>query len=144
MAQHDPSNRKHPRYRCDFTGYLQILMPEVTFAPRSVYVQARDLSVGGCRLIAKGITPDLYRVMIREIRHCKLELDLQDQRVLNLRGRIVWMEFTPDEVRLAIAFQQLGADAEKLLADLLAAMSKSGRITEVEVTRPSTDLRPIE
>jgi hypothetical protein len=120
------------------------MMPEVTFAPRQIYVVAKDVSVGGCRLIAKGVTPDLYRVMIREIRHGKLELDLQDRRVLNLRGRIVWMEYAGDETRLAMAFQQLPLEAETLLSNLLVALKDSGQISEVEFTRPSVDLKPID
>ncbi|CAN5236351.1 hypothetical protein BH09SUM1_BH09SUM1_29040 [soil metagenome] len=141
---HEVANRKATRYSCNFSGYLQVLCPELTFTPKPLYVQAHDISRTGCRLATKAITPDFYRLLLQEIRHAKLELDLQDGRVLNLRGKIVWVEYREKISMVALSVNGLKESAQNDLDLLLDEMAAKGAITAVETSRPevSSDRNP--
>lgn len=117
-----------PRFACNYFGYMEVLFPEETFTPKSIYVQTVDISLSGCRLHTKSITRDIYRLMLVEQRHVRLTIDLTDRRVLRLKGRIVWIDFTPEQTALAIAFTGLSEADMEQLDSLLTELNGTGQI----------------
>lgn len=141
----DPNsgNRKMARYSCNYTAYLQIICPELTFTPRPIYVQAVDLSHTGCRIITKAINPDFYKLLMVEVRQINLEMDLKDGRHLALRGKLVWVEYREQHASLGISFHALGTKAEVDLAKLLEELRELGAIYEIPVSRPPTSISKV-
>lgn len=125
-----------PRYACNYFGYIEVLFPEETFTPKSLYVQVVDLSLSGCRLNTKSITRDLYRMMLLEQRHVRMTIDLTDRRVLRLKGRIVWIDYAEGQSSMAISFTGLSEVDEEQLSSLLKELHESGKILSLEDTRP--------
>lgn len=125
-----------PRYACNYFGYMEVLFPEETFTPRSLYVQMVDISLTGCRLHTKAITADLYRLMLVEQRHARLSIDLTDRRVLRLKGRIVWLDHGKEMTALALTFTGLSEADLAYLERLLSELNRSGQILSLEDTRP--------
>lgn len=125
-----------PRYACSYFGYMEVLFPEETFTPKSFYIQVVDLSLSGCRLHSKSITRDFFKLMLVEQRHVRLTVDLTDRRVLRLKGRIVWIDYGEEQTFLAISFTGLSKDDEDQLSLLLEELNATGKILNLEETRP--------
>lgn len=126
---HQPEHRKHPRYHCDFRGQMEVLLPEETFTPKPLSVVSHDISATGCRVSVPGLTRDFYRLLVQRLRDVHLELDLGDLRVMQLRGRLVWVEYGNSVTFLAIAFQGLKPEQVEEVEDLLRAFEAQGRVT---------------
>ncbi|MCC5876415.1 MAG: PilZ domain-containing protein [Candidatus Sumerlaeia bacterium] len=128
--------KRAPRYACNYFGYIEVLFPEETFTPKSLYVQVVDISLSGCRLNTKAITKDLYKLMLLEQRHVRMTIDLTDRRVLRLKGRIVWIDYSDAQSAMAISFTGLSDQDEDQLSGLLKELNSSGKILSLEDTRP--------
>jgi hypothetical protein len=135
-TQNPAASLRSPRYACNYFGYMEVLFPEETFTPRSIYVQMVDISLTGCRLHTKSITPDLYRLMLVEQRHVRLSIDLTDRRVLRLKGRIVWLDYGKELTALATTFTGLSEADLAYLERLLSELNRAGQILSLEDTRP--------
>ena len=134
---HDPLDRKSPRYVCDFSGHLEVICPELTFTPRSLRIQAQDLSESGCRLMATSISKDLYKNIVREVRPVTIELRLPDGRTLVLRGELVWSRFEEGSAAtLGISFNGLKRDSRQQLANLLQELNRVGAVRVAQSSRP--------
>ena len=133
--------KRSPRFACNYFGYMEVLFPEETFTPTSVYVQVVDLSLSGTRLHTRSITKDIYKLMLVEQRHVRLSIDLTDRRVLRLKGRIVWIDFGPEMTALAVSFTGLSSQDMDQLDKLLNDLNREGRILSLEDTRPGVSLR---
>lgn len=136
MSEERSDIDRAPRFACNYFGYMEVLFPEETFTPKSLYVQTVDISLSGCRLHTKSITPDIYRLMLVEQRHVRLTIDLTDRRVLRLKGRIVWIDYDAEQSALAIAFTGLSDEDTQQLDNLLMELNQSGQILSLEDTRP--------
>lgn len=143
-ADHTPANRRALRYGCQLPGYVDILTPELTFSPKNIHVIAEDFSRTGCRLISKQIPRDYYRIIIQEVRHVKMEIDLLDGRMLKLRGKLVWIDMQKDQASLGVMFNDLPSENQDALEAVLAELAVKGTIHEVSASRPSIDLSMLE
>jgi hypothetical protein len=124
-------------YACQLSGYLDLLVPEIDFGPITHYVQAIQLSCEETLIRSKPLSERMVSALRAERRHCQIQLDLTDRRVLTLRGRIVWMAIGAHSITLQVEHytesDRLGGDVRSILAGLAA----SGTICSLAETNRS-------
>ncbi|MDX2176821.1 MAG: PilZ domain-containing protein [Candidatus Sumerlaeia bacterium] len=133
---HVIANRRTPRYTCSFPVVLEVLMPEATFTPKPLRGTMLDVSLTGGRVLTAGLSPDLHTMLLREVRHAKIEVDLQDGRALLLKGRLVWFDRRNGESFVGMQFNPLNDKNTAELRRLLEDLAERGSILNVEIPRP--------
>lgn len=125
---HD-DRRSEPRYRFPIPVRVYLLFPEETFSIREAAGVSADISTSGCRLRVDELDKQVYVMLLRAVRHTKLVFDFGDRGPIEVRGRIVWLDYhdsrrgekshcflgvhfekTPDNYREAIEALVAGAE----------------------------------
>ncbi len=91
-AAHD-DRRTEPRYRFPIPVRVYLLFPEETFSVRETSGVSSDISSSGCRLRVDELDKQIYVMLLRAVRHTKLVFDFGEQGHVEVRGRIVWLDY---------------------------------------------------
>ena len=89
---HD-DRRSEPRYRFPLSVRVYLLFPEETFSIREVAGLSTDISTSGCRLRVDELDKQIYVMLLRAVRHTKLVFNFDDHGQIEVRGRIVWLDY---------------------------------------------------
>ncbi len=120
-----PDNQPHvPQIRIGLEAKVTILFPEETFTPLVLEGVTRDISASGMRVVATGVSEELYGKVLHHIRHAKVILNPPGwNRDITLRGRIVWLDYdnkaAPPTCTFGITLENSSDEAQASLKDLV-------------------------
>jgi len=93
------------RRQCSFPGLLRVLIPEVSFQPRTFAVRLVDISPHGARLETRQLTDDHAKLIGGEKRHVRLEALVPTGKQI-LPGHIAWVDHRENVSYFGIHFEQ--------------------------------------
>ena len=102
--------RRHPVAPIEVE--LQIAMPEQTFRPMNFRGELCNVGLGGIKIVLKGVTNDLYAILVESRRYAKLSCGHPDWRDgLEAFCQVVWSDFygipDPNACLMGLGFQKV-------------------------------------
>jgi hypothetical protein len=129
-------------FSCDFEASMDVMIAETSFVPISLRARVEEISLAYLQVSTWEITPQCLQLLESEMRCAEIEVDLGDGRMLQLRGRLVWIFTNGNRVRLTMETVGLTADQEAEFRMLLDELARKGRIVDLSDTNGSGGKTP--
>lgn len=129
MLNESTDRRRATRVPVRVEATMLVLFPEETFTPQPLYGQTLDLSMSGMRFCTRQASDDFYRLVIRGVRHAKIEVQLPGlEQCICFQGRIVWVDFDnmqdPPSCLFGISLDALTSGQKQALETCIANLTK--------------------
>ncbi len=138
-AVNDALVRSSQRRQCSFPGVIRVLIPEVSFQPRTFAVRIVDISRFGARMETRQVSADLAEILARQQWHARLEAIVPTHGRVMIAGTIAWLEY---DQRVSLVGVQFNAPCEQVDDFFMSNVNEDTAPAQLTLPPPILDAFP--